>query len=57
MTAAQVQTWGKAVAPAGCFTLMWRYDDVFMGRSDNQSAFMSIRQALTGVPMKSCARP
>ena len=57
MTAAQVRTWGKAVAPAGCFILMWRYDSDYMRRSDNQDAFKDVAAYAKTLGTKSCKRP
>ena len=52
MTAAQVATWGKALGPAGCVLVMWRYDDLYMSRSDNQGAFGDVARALAGLTPK-----
>jgi hypothetical protein len=56
MTAAQVTTWGKALASAGCVLAMWRYDDLYMSRSDNQEAFADVARALAGQTARSCRR-
>jgi hypothetical protein len=56
MTAEQVRTWGRALAPAGCLMLMWRYDDAYMKRTDNQGAFADLAQVVAGQPAKSCRR-
>jgi hypothetical protein len=57
MTAAQLRTWAKALAPAGCMMLIWRYDDKYMSRLDNLAAFADVAQTLTGLPARSCRRP
>jgi hypothetical protein len=56
MTAAQVATWGKLLGPAGCVLVMWRYDDLYMSRSDNQGAFGDVARALAGRTARSCRR-
>jgi hypothetical protein len=57
MTADQVRTWGRAVGPYGCAMLMWRYDDVFMAKSANQSAFRDVASLLATKARRSCRRP
>jgi hypothetical protein len=57
MTADQVRTYGKAVGPAGCAMLMWRYDDAFMSKSANVSAFKDVATLLNSKPRRSCKRP
>jgi hypothetical protein len=57
MTADQVRTWGKAIGPAGCAMTMWRYDDVFMSKSANVSAFQDVASLLNSKPRRSCKRP
>jgi hypothetical protein len=54
MTAAQVRDWGQAIGPYGCVMLSWRYDDAFMSRSDNQSAFRDVASLLNSKPRGSC---
>jgi hypothetical protein len=57
MTADQVSTWGKAIGPYGCAMTMWRYDDVFMSKSANVSAFRAVASLLNSKPRRSCKRP
>jgi hypothetical protein len=57
MTADQVRTYGRALGPSGCVMTMWKYDDAFFGRSDNQQAFRDIAAGLATAPWKSCGRP
>ena len=57
MTADQVRTYGRAVGPYGCAMLMWRYDDVFMAKSANQSAFQDVSSLLASKPRRTCRRP
>ena len=53
----QVRDWGMLLGAAGCAVLMWRYEDTFMGRSDNQQAFKDVSDRLATLPGKSCRRP
>jgi hypothetical protein len=57
MTADQVSTYGKAAGPYGCAMLMWRYDDAFMSKSANVTAFKSVASLLSSKPRRSCRRP
>jgi hypothetical protein len=57
MTADQVRTYGKAIGTYGCALLMWKYDDAFMARTDNQSAFKDVAALLNSKPRPSCRRP
>ena len=56
MTATQVRDYGRALGPSGCVMTMWKYDDAFFGRSDNQQAFRDVAAALATVPRKACRR-
>ena len=56
MTADQVRTYGRAAGPAGCAMLMWRYDDAFMAKSTNVSAFKDVASLLNSKPRRSCKR-
>jgi hypothetical protein len=56
MTASQVSSYGKAVGPSGCFMLMWRYDDAFMSKSANVSAFRDVASLLATKSRRSCRR-
>jgi hypothetical protein len=57
MSASQVRDWGRALGPAGCFLLMWRYDGAFMSKSANRDAFRSVASTLASQPRRSCRRP
>ena len=57
MTAHQVRTYGRAIGPSGCVLLMWRYDDAFMAKATNQSAFSDVASLLNSKPRPSCRRP
>lgn len=57
MTADQVRTYGRAIGPYGCAMLMWRYDDAFMSKSANKSAFQDVASLLNSKPRRSCRRP
>jgi hypothetical protein len=57
MTAQQVRDWGLILAEAGCALFMWRYDDAFMARSDNQQAFRDIAARVAALPARSCRTP
>jgi hypothetical protein len=57
MTADQVRSYGRAVGPSGCALLMWRYDDAFMAKSANVSAFKDVASLLNSKPRRSCRRP
>jgi len=57
MTADQVRSWGQALGPYGCVMLAWRYDDAFMAKSANQSAFRDVSSMLSSKPRRSCKRP
>ena len=56
MTASQVSSYGKAVGPSGCFMLMWRYDNLFMSKSANVSAFRDVASLLATKSRRSCRR-
>ena len=57
MTATQIRDWGKALGPAGCALMMWRYDSDAMERPDNQQAMADVAAVLARVPNPGCARP
>lgn len=57
MTASQVSSWGRAIGPSGCFMIMWRYDDAFMSKSANQTAFRDVASLLATKSRRSCRRP
>lgn len=56
MTADQVRTWGKAIGPYGCGLMAWRYDDAFMSKSANQSAFQDVASFLSAKARPTCKR-
>ena len=56
MTATQIRDWGKALGPAGCAMLMWRYEDKAMGLPDNQQAMRDVAAALAKAPRRACTR-
>jgi hypothetical protein len=56
MTATQVRDFGLALGPAGCGLFLWRYDDAFWSRTDNQQAFRDVGAAIASVPSKACQR-
>ena len=43
--------------PYGCALLMWRYDDAFMSKSANVTAFKNVASLLNSKPRRSCRRP
>jgi hypothetical protein len=57
MHANNVRDWGSLLGVSGCALLMWRYEDAFMTRLDNQSAFKDVANKLVTTPGKSCKRP
>jgi hypothetical protein len=56
MTATQLDNWGSALVTSGCALLMWRYDDAFVGRTDNKQSFADIAGRAASLPSKSCSR-
>jgi len=56
MTAQQVREWGIILGKAGCALMMWRYDDAFMAKSENQGAFAEIARQLATLPRRPCTR-
>jgi PKD repeat protein len=58
MTADQVREWGQLLGVAGCAMSMWQFDSTFMGKADNQQAFVDVAAALAAVPDRPpCTRP
>ena len=57
MTADQVRSWGQAIGPSGCARLLWKYDDAFMAKSTNQTAFRDVASLLNSKSGRSCRRP
>jgi hypothetical protein len=56
MTATQVREWSKLLGAGSCSMIMWRYDDLFMSKSANQTAFKEASSYLRGVSKRSCRR-
>jgi hypothetical protein len=56
MTAQQVRDFGKALGPAGCALLMWKYDATFMTNTNNLLAFGDVGAVLATSSAKSCKR-
>ncbi len=56
MTAAQVKSFGQALAPYGCALQMWRYDGAFMSKSTNVDAIKSVAATAASAPRRSCRR-
>jgi hypothetical protein len=57
MTPAQIREYGLTLGSAGCALNMWRYDQEYFARSDNQAAFKTIADSLAKLPRKGCGRP
>jgi hypothetical protein len=57
MTSDHVRTYGRTIGPSGCAMLMWRYDDAFMSKTANQSAFRDVASLLNSRPPRSSRRP
>jgi hypothetical protein len=60
MTPAQLEAWGKAQVPGGCWLLLWTdglYDQPFFASSANQSALRAIAAVTAAAPARSCRRP
>jgi hypothetical protein len=56
MTADQVRNYGRALGPAGCAMVLWRYDDAFMSKTSNKQAFRDVASTLSSRPRRSCKR-
>jgi hypothetical protein len=56
MTPTQVRTSGYALGAGGCALLMWRYDDAFMSKSANISAFKDVKAKVATYSRRSCRR-
>ena len=56
MSATNVHDWGKLLGPAGCGLMLWRYDDAFMSKSANITAFKYLASLLLNTPGKTCRR-
>jgi hypothetical protein len=57
MTPTQVRDFGRALAPYGCFLMMWEFDGTFMSDPANQDAFRELASLVATLPRRSCARP
>lgn len=57
MTPDQIRDWGKALAPYGCYLMLWRYDREYMSDPANQEAFNDIASQVASMPSRSCRRP
>lgn len=56
MTADRLRERGLIVGLAGCGLIMWRYDDAFWSRIDNQQAFEDIAAKMATVAARPCRR-
>jgi hypothetical protein len=56
MSPTNVLSWGKTLGPAGCGLLLWRYNDAFMSKSANITAFKSLASFMINTPGKTCRR-
>jgi hypothetical protein len=57
MTADQVREWGLILGPVGCGLFMWRYDDAYISKTENQRAFKDVAAGMAAAPAKTCHRP
>jgi hypothetical protein len=56
MTAAQVREFGSTLGVAGCALILWRYNEAFMSRADNQQAFKDVAAKLATRQSSPCRR-
>ena len=56
MTATQIRDWGKALGPAGCAMMMWRYDEAAMGRAEDVEAMREVAGVLAKGKRRGCVR-
>lgn len=56
MTATQVREWSKLLGSGSCSMIMWRYDDLFMSKYENQKAFRDASAYLRNASKRSCRR-
>ena len=56
MTPDQVRNWGRTLGVAGCAMTMWRFDNTFMSKSANVTAFRDVASTLGAQPRRSCRR-
>jgi hypothetical protein len=57
MTPDQVREFGTALAPYGCYMMLWRFDGDYMSDPANQEAFRDIAAVAASTPARSCKRP
>ena len=57
MTSTQLRNWGKALAPYGCFMMMWEYQPAYMANAANKLAFQEIATLAKSKPKPTCKRP
>jgi hypothetical protein len=57
MTPDEVKIWGTALAPYGCYFMLWQYDNDYMSNPANQEAFKVIADLVASIPPRSCKRP
>jgi hypothetical protein len=56
MTPTQIREIGLTLGPAGCALTMWRYDETFIQKTENQRAFGDIGARLSSLAGKACRR-
>jgi hypothetical protein len=56
MTPSQIREIGLTLGPAGCGLTMWRFDETFIAKLENQRAFGEIGTQLSSLPGKACRR-
>jgi hypothetical protein len=56
MTPAQVRDFGSTLGVAGCALIVWRYNEEFMGKPENQQAFSDVAAKLAAKPAIPCRR-
>jgi hypothetical protein len=52
-----LREWGLVLGQAGCAMNMWRYDDAFFSKSENQAALRDVADVLAKLPRNGCSRP
>ncbi|HEY8257364.1 MAG TPA: hypothetical protein VIG08_06880 [Gemmatimonadales bacterium] len=56
MSPEQIKSWGTMLGTAGCALTMWRYEQGFIAKPENQSAFRSVAESLSRLPRRGCTR-
>lgn len=56
MTPDQVREWGEALAPHGCYLMLWRFDREYMSDPANEAAFQDLASQAASLPIRSCRR-